>query len=157
LGSGKDEQFMKAALEEARKALEKEEVPIGAVLVANQQIIARGHNRSIILNDPSAHAEIIALRQGGKVLGNYRLTDTAVYVTVEPCIMCMGALVQARIKRLVFGARDPRAGAAGSVFDFSRDERLNHKIETAEGILEKECRTLIQSFFSSKRQKLSER
>ena len=146
-----DELFMKAALEEAGKALENEEVPVGAVLVRGGEIISNGHNSSVMLHDPSAHAEIIALRQGGRALGNYRLADTELYVTVEPCIMCMGALLNARIKTLIFGAHDQRAGAAGSVFDFTCDERLNHKLEVRAGVLEAECRNLIQLFFREKR------
>jgi tRNA(adenine34) deaminase len=142
---------MKAALEEAGKALQKEEVPVGAVLVKQGQIISNGHNSSIMLNDPSAHAEIIALRQGGKLLGNYRLADTELYVTVEPCIMCMGALLHARVKTLIFGAHDQRAGAAGSVCDFTCDDRLNHKLEVRAGVLEAECRNLMQLFFRKKR------
>ena len=146
-----DELFMKAALEEAGKGLENEEVPVGAVLVRGGEIISNGHNSSVMLHDPSAHAEIIALRQGGRALGNYRLADTELYVTVEPCIMCMGALLNARIKTLIFGAHDQRAGAAGSVFDFTCDERLNHKLEVRAGVLEAECRNLIQLFFREKR------
>jgi tRNA(adenine34) deaminase len=147
----KDELFMKSAIEEAKKALRKKEVPIGAVLVKDGKIIARGHNSSITLSDPSGHAEIITLRRGGKSLGNYRLTETDIYVTVEPCIMCMGALLHARVKRLIFGAYDYRAGAAGSLLDISSDERLNHKIEVTPFVLEVECRTLMQGFFRSKR------
>lgn len=142
---------MKAALEEAEKALALGEVPVGAVFVKGEKIIARGHNSSIALHDASAHAEMIALRQAGQALGNYRLTDTELYVTLEPCIMCMGALVHGRVKRILFGARDPKAGAAGSVFDFSCDARLNHCIEVKEGILEEQCRSLLQDFFRSKR------
>ena len=151
LQHSQDELFMKAALEEAGKALQKDEVPVGAVLVKQGEIISNGHNSSIMLNDPSAHAEIIALRQAGKLLGNYRLADTELYVTVEPCIMCMGALLHARVKRLIFGAHDQRAGAAGSVFDFTCDDRLNHKLEVRAGVLEAECRNLMQLFFRKKR------
>lgn len=142
---------MKAALEEAKKALSDGEVPIGAVLVRDGAIIARGYNSPILLQDPTAHAEVITLRRGGRVLGNYRLTDTELYVTLEPCIMCMGALLHARIKRLVFGTRDPRAGAAGSVVDFSCHESMNHRIKVTGGILEEECRNLLQRFFKTKR------
>jgi tRNA(adenine34) deaminase len=147
----KDELFMKAALGEADKALKKGEVPIGAVLVKNGEIIARGHNSPITFNDPTAHAEIMALRQGGAVLENYRLTGSDLYVTVEPCIMCIGAMTHARIKRLIFGAYDHRVGAAGTVFDYTRDENLNHSIEVTSEVLEPQCRNLIQSFFKLKR------
>ena len=149
--SSRDEAFMRAALAEARKALEQGEVPAGAVLVRGDEVIARGHNSPISRNDPSAHAEIMALREGGRTQGNYRLSGTEMYVTLEPCIMCMGALVHARVERLIFGAYDPRTGAAGSVFDFSEDERLNHRIEVRAGVLEPECRELLQDFFKSKR------
>ncbi|MEI6125269.1 MAG: tRNA adenosine(34) deaminase TadA [Pseudomonadota bacterium] len=149
--SGNKEVFMKAALQEAKKALALGEVPVGAVLVKGDEIIARGHNSSIALHDASAHAEMIALRQAGQSLRNYRLADTDLYVTLEPCIMCMGALVHGRVKRIFFGARDPKAGAAGSVFDFSCEERLNHSIEVSAGLLEEQCRSLLQNFFRSKR------
>ncbi len=149
--SCKEKLFMKAAIEEAEKAFAENEVPVGAVLVSQDEIIARGHNSSIMLNDPTAHAEIIALRLGGKALDNYRLTGAEIYVTIEPCIMCMGALLHARLKKLVFGAYDHKAGAAGSVYDLSCDERLNHRIEITPLVLEVECKQLIQDFFKSKR------
>jgi tRNA(adenine34) deaminase len=142
---------MKAALEEAQKALADDEVPIGAVLVHGGDIIARGHNSPILLHDPTAHAEVITLRNGGRALGNYRLTDTELYVTLEPCIMCMGALLHARVKRLVFGTRDPKAGAAGSVVDFACHESMNHRIAVTGGVLEEECRNLLYCFFKTKR------
>jgi len=142
---------MKAALDEAKKALKKGEIPIGAVLVKSDEIIARGHNSSITLNDSTAHAEIMALRRGGKVLGNYRLAGADLYVTVEPCVMCLGALIHARIKRLIFGAYDYRAGAAGSVFDFTRDKNLNHSLEVTAEVMESQCRALIRNFFKTKR------
>ena len=151
MDSSKDKQFMTAALVEAKTALEKGEVPVGAVLVTEGVIIASGYNSSIMLNDPTAHAEMIALRQGGKNLENYRFLNAELYVTVEPCIMCMGAMLHARIKRLVFGAYDQRVGAAGSIFDLSCDKRLNHKIEVRSGVLEQECRDIIQNFFRDKR------
>jgi len=146
-----DELFMAAALEEAEKALALGEVPVGAVVVKDRTIIARGCNSSITRNDPSAHAEIMALRLAGAAAGNYRLTGTELYVTIEPCIMCMGALMHARVRRLVYGAADPRAGAAGSVFDFSRDARLNHAVQVASGVLEEPCRRLMQDFFKGRR------
>jgi tRNA(adenine34) deaminase len=121
------------------------------VVVYNDTLIGRGHNASISLNDPTAHAEIQALRQAAQHLGNYRLVGATVYVTVEPCLMCMGALLQARIKRLVFGCCDAKAGAAGSLYDVSHDPRLNHQIEVRAGVRDEESRTFLQDFFQRKR------
>ena len=149
----KDEYFMKAALKAAKKAWENGEVPVGAVLVKDDEIISTGKNSPITLNDPTAHAEIIALREGGEKLKNYRLIDTILYVTIEPCTMCMGAIMHARVKKLVFGTFDPRAGAAGSLFDFTIENKFNHNVEVKSGILESECRELIQDFFKQKRSK----
>lgn len=149
----KDKYFMKVALKAAKKAWENGEVPVGAVLVKNGEIISTGQNSPITSNDPTAHAEIIALREGGEKLKNYRLIDTTLYVTIEPCTMCMGAIIHARIKKLVFGAFDPRAGAAGSLFDFTVENKFNHKVEVNSGILESECRELVQDFFKQKRSK----
>ena len=149
----KDKHFMKAALKAAKKARENGEVPVGAVLVKDDQIISTGQNSPITLNDPTAHAEIIALREGGEKLKNYRLIDTILYVTIEPCTMCMGAIMHARVKKLVFGTFDPRAGAAGSLFDFTIENKFNHNVEVKSGILESECRELIQDFFKQKRNK----
>jgi tRNA(adenine34) deaminase len=149
--ASQDETFMRAALVEARKAYEQQEVPVGAVVVVGNEIIARGHNCPLTQNDPTAHAEMKALRHAGAVMGNYRLTESVLYVTMEPCVMCLGAMVHARIKRLVFGARDPKAGAAGSAFDLTRDSRLNHGIEVFSGILEEPCREIIQEFFRLRR------
>ena len=149
----KDKHFMKAALKAAKKARENGEVPVGAVLVKDDQIISTGQNSPITLNDPTAHAEIIALREGGEKLKNYRLIDTILYVTIEPCTMCMGAIMHARVKKLVFGTFDPRAGAAGSLFDFTIENKFNHNVEVKSGILESECRELIQDFFKQKRSK----
>ena len=149
----KDKYFMKAALEAAKIAWKNGEVPVGAVLVKDSKIISAGHNCPITGNDPTAHAEIIALREGGKKLKNYRLIDTTLYVTIEPCIMCMGAIIHARVKKLVFGTFDPRAGAAGSLFDFTIENKFNHNVEVKSGILESECRELIQDFFKQKRSK----
>lgn len=146
-----DELFMRAALEQAREALNRGEVPIGAVLVKDGAIICRAHNSPIMLRDPSAHAEMLALRSAGQRLNNYRLVDTELYVTLEPCVMCMGALVHARVKRLIFGAADPKAGAAGSVFNFARHEKLNHVIEVTPGVLAEECGELLQNFFKERR------
>ena len=149
----KDKHFMKAALKAAKKARENGEVPVGAVLVKDDQIISTGQNSPITSNDPTAHAEIIALREGGEKLKNYRLIDTILYVTIEPCTMCMGAIMHARVKKLVFGTFDPRAGAAGSLFDFTIENKFNHNVEVKSGILESECRELIQDFFKQKRSK----
>jgi len=147
----KDKYFMKAALKVAKKAWENGEVPVGAVLVMDDEIISTGQNSPISSNDPTAHAEIIALREGGEKLKNYRLIDTTLYVTIEPCTMCMGAIIHARIRKLVFGTFDPRAGAAGSLFDFTKENKFNHNVEVKSGILESECRELIQDFFKQKR------
>ena len=142
---------MRAALAEAEAAAESGEVPVGAVVVAGGEIIARGHNRSETDNDPSAHAEIVALREAARRTGNYRLTDATLYVTLEPCAMCMGALVQARIERLVFGAYDPKAGAAGSAIDLSDSPSFNHRFEINGGVLAEECGSVLKAFFESRR------
>jgi tRNA(adenine34) deaminase len=145
-------EMMKAALIEAERARKKGEVPIGAVLVAeNHQVLAAKHNRTITLNDPTAHAEILALRSAAAQIANYRLLNTTLYVTVEPCPMCMGAAIHARVSRIVFGTRDPKWGAAGSLYDFSNDLRFNHQPKVIEGICEDECRALMQNFFREKR------
>jgi tRNA(adenine34) deaminase len=147
-----DRDFMRQALIEARRAADEDEVPVGAVLVAQDgAVLARAHNQTIAQSDPTAHAEIIALRQGCRVVGNYRLMKAILYVTVEPCIMCLGALLQARIARIVFGARDPKWGGAGSLYNLADDARLNHTIAVEGGLLEEECRVLMQDFFRSKR------
>ena len=142
---------MRAALAEAEAAAESGEVPVGAVVVAGGQIIARGHNRSERDNDPSAHAEIVSLREAARRTGNFRLTDATLYVTLEPCAMCMGALVQARIERLVFGAYDPKAGAAGSAIDLSDSPSFNHRFEINGGVLAEECGLVLKAFFESRR------
>lgn len=143
---------MDLALKEAIVAWDEGEVPVGAVLVdADHKIVATGHNRTIGLCDPTAHAEIETLRRAARQMGNYRLLSTTLYVTVEPCVMCMGAIVHARVARLVFGAHDPKWGAAGSLYDFARDSRLNHRPEIVAGVLADECRKLIQGFFKRKR------
>ncbi len=140
------------ALEEARQAAEEQEVPVGAVLVAEDgDILARTHNRTIGDNDPTAHAEILAIRQAAVRLQNYRLLNTSLYVTVEPCLMCMGAIIHARIQRVFFGTRDPKWGAAGSLYNLGEDRRLNHHPEIMEGLLLDECRNLIQGFFRARR------
>jgi tRNA(adenine34) deaminase len=146
------DRLMEEALSEAKKALEKGEVPVGAVLAGpDGQVLARGYNQPISLNDPTAHAEIIALRGAGALCSNYRLTDTTMVVTIEPCIMCMGAAINARVTRLVFGAFDPKAGAAGSIYNLAEGARLNHRIEVVSGIREQECREMLQAFFRSRR------
>jgi tRNA(adenine34) deaminase len=142
---------MRAALAEAEAAASEGEVPVGTIVVAGGEIIARGHNRSETDNDPSAHAEIVALREAARKTGNYRLTDATLYVTLEPCAMCMGALVQARIERLVFGAYDPKAGAAGSAIDLSDSPSFNHRFEINGGVLAEECGAVLRAFFESKR------
>lgn len=146
-------QLMHQALEEAKKGFSEGEVPVGAVLAASDgEIVARAHNQPIALNDPSAHAEILAMRKAGLAFKNYRLTGTILVVTIEPCLMCMGAALNGRIAQLVFGATDPKAGAAGSVYNLAGDERLNHKIEVIPNILEQECRALMQDFFKARRE-----
>jgi tRNA(adenine34) deaminase len=142
---------MRAAIEQARTALAQNEVPVGAVVVKDGEIISRAFNSPLMLQDPTAHAEILALRNAGQRLNNYRLIDAEIYVTIEPCIMCMGALIHARIKRLIFGTHDLKAGAAGSVFDLTHHARLNHTIAVTSGVLERECRELIRNFFRERR------
>jgi tRNA(adenine34) deaminase len=146
-----DVTFMNAALAEAQIAEALNEIPVGAVVVAGGEIIARGHNRSITDHDPSGHAEIVALRAAGAATGNYRLVDATLYVTLEPCAMCVGALIQARIRRLVFGAYDEKAGAAGSVLDLAGERKLNHRFEVNGGLLQEACGALLTAFFSGKR------
>jgi len=144
--------FMKLALNQAKKAGQKSEVPIGAILVSESgEILSSSHNQTISLADPTAHAEIITLRKAAQKISNYRLLSTTLYVTIEPCIMCMGAIVHARVSRVVFGAHDPKWGAAGSLYNFAHDTRLNHRPELISGICEHECRTLIRDFFREKR------
>ena len=142
--------FMKEALKCAKTAQEKDEVPIGAVVVKNNKIISRGYNKSITLKDSTAHAEIVAIRKACKKLNNYRLNDCSIYVTIEPCSMCMGALILARIKNLYFGAKDIKSGACGSALDISKI-KLNHKINVYGGLLEQDCARIIKEFFKNKR------
>jgi len=144
---------MGVALTEAGWARNLDEVPIGAVVVLDKLIIGSGHNQPIRLNDPTAHAEILALRQAAKRIGNYRLTDATLYVTIEPCAMCAGAIVHARIKRLVYGATEDRAGAINSVFQICTNSSLNHRVEVTSGVSEEECRKLMQAFFRSRRKR----
>jgi len=146
-----DIEFMQRALDAARGARDAGEVPVGAVLVRAGQVIATGANRPISGCDPTAHAEIEALRAGAKALGSYRLNDTDLYVTLEPCLMCAAAIVHARVRRLVFGAWDPRAGAAGSLIDAFALPRLNHRVDVFGGVLQQECAALLTGFFESRR------
>jgi tRNA(adenine34) deaminase len=142
------------ALDQARLAAESGEVPVGAVLVdENYHVVAAGHNQTITANDPTAHAEIVVIRIASRKISNYRLSSGTLYVTLEPCVMCMGALLHARVARIVFGAPDPKWGALGSLYDFSTDLRFNHHPEIIGGVCEVECRDIIQSFFKEKRQK----
>ena len=146
-----DIDFMRLALERAAVARSAGEVPVGAVLVSGERVIASGANRPIESNDPTAHAEIEALRSAGRSLGSYRLTDTTLYVTLEPCPMCAMAIVHARVRRLVFGAWDPRAGAAGSVIDIFTLPGLNHRVDVFGGVLMEECAGLLKDFFGERR------
>ena len=146
-----DTKYMDLALAEAGKAEAAGEVPVGAVIVVNDTLVATGVNQPISTNDPTAHAEIIALRKAGQSLQNYRLTGATVYCTVEPCMMCAGAMIHARIARLVFGTPDPRAGCAGSIYNVLTDPRLNHRIDVVSGIRETECAELLRAFFARRR------
>ena len=147
----RDERFMREALEEARRAEAEGEVPIGAIVVLGEEIIGRGRNRNVNDNDPTAHAEVVALRQAARLLANYRLTGCALYATVEPCAMCAGAAVLARIERLVYGCDDPKGGGVRSLFRITDDERLNHQMAITSGVLGQECGSLVQGFFQKKR------
>ena len=146
-----DEYWMQQALELAHKAEQQDEVPVGAVIVKDNQIIATGWNQPIQNSDPSAHAELTAMRKAGHALNNYRLIDTTLYVTLEPCSMCVGAMVHARVNRLVFGAYDMRTGAAGSAINLIGDSFHNHKVEVQGGVMEEECKSILQSFFRRRR------
>lgn len=143
---------MQQALAEARESAASGEVPIGAVLVHEGKILARGGNRTIRDCDPTAHAEIVALREAARVIGNYRLADTTLYVTIEPCSMCAGAMIQARVPRLVYGAAEPRGGAVQSCFQALSHPDLNHRVEVTSGVLASDCSDVIQSFFAERRQ-----
>jgi tRNA(adenine34) deaminase len=147
----RDEYFMRLALREARRALEHDDVPIGAVAVRAGEVIGAGHNEREVRQDPTAHAELIALREAAHAVGGWRVLETVLYVTLEPCAMCAGAIVLARIPRVVFGAADPKAGAAGSVLDVLDEERLNHRPEVAGGLLAGECGALLKEFFTARR------
>jgi tRNA(adenine34) deaminase len=147
----KDIELMQEALREAEIAYSHQEVPIGAVVVYQNKIIARAHNRKEELQNPTAHAEILALQEAARYLGSWHLEDIDLYVTLEPCPMCAYAMLQARIKRLIFGTSDPKAGAAGSVINMVQDKRFNHQIEVVSGVLEKECSLILQRFFQERR------
>jgi tRNA(adenine34) deaminase len=145
-------EFMKLAINEAKKAGQKAEVPVGAVLVAESgDILSISHNQVITLADPTAHAEILVLREAAQKVLNYRLLGTTLYVTIEPCIMCMGVIIHARVARVVFGANDLKWGASGSLYNFAEDVRLNHRPEIIQGVCQDECREMMQEFFRSKR------
>lgn len=146
-----DFHFMSRALAQARLAEAAGEVPVGAVIVKDGRIIAEGWNQPIALHDPSAHAEMLVMRAAARTLGNYRLLDTTLYVTLEPCAMCAGAMVHARVKRLVYAAADPRAGAAGTIFNITRHPALNHQVEVIGGVLADECATALRHFFQARR------
>ena len=150
-----DEFFLRAAIAEAIRAQAAGEVPVGAVLVRDNQILATGANRVIRDSDPTAHAEIVVLRAAGRVLANYRLLDCTLYVTLEPCAMCASAILHARLRRLVYAASDPKAGACGSVLEVLNHPRLNHRVEVTSGLLADECSTLLTSFFRARRTALA--
>lgn len=150
--SGNDAGWMEQALEQARLAGAAGEVPVGALVIKDGEIVGLGHNRNLLDRDPTAHAEIVALRQAAARIGNHRLGDCTVYATIEPCSMCAGALIHARISRLVFGASDPKAGAAGSVLQVLNHPSLNHKMDVTAGVLAEKCSDILQEFFRRKRQ-----
>jgi tRNA(adenine34) deaminase len=147
----RDDYFMRIAVREAERALEHDDVPIGAVLVRDGELVAGAHNERELRQDPTAHAEIIALREAARALGSWRLLDTVLYVTLEPCAMCAGAIVLGRVPRVVYGASDPKAGACGSVLDVLGEARLNHRPDVAGGLLALECGELLSEFFASRR------
>ena len=146
-----DENFIRLALEEASLAFAEGEVPVGAVITIGEEILAQSHNRSISMNDPIAHAEILAIRQAAEKIGNYRLVGASLYVTLEPCIMCSGAIIQARIGRVVYGADDPKTGGVVSLYNLLNDRRLNHTVTVSGGIKKKECAEILSRFFREKR------
>ena len=148
----RDNQFMQTALKMAQKAFHEKEVPVGAVLVKEGEILATGYNQREGLQDPTAHAELLAIRDAAKVLDSWRLTDTTLYVTLEPCAMCAGAIIQSRIARVVFGTWDPKAGACGSICDLTAETRFNHRVAVQSGILRENCRNLLQQFFQQIRE-----
>jgi tRNA(adenine34) deaminase len=148
---GRDEHFMRLALREAERAAEHDDVPIGAVVVRDGEVLAAAGNERELRGDPTAHAELLALREASKKLGGWRIPDSVLYVTLEPCVMCAGAIVLARVPRVVFGARDPKAGAAGSVLDVLDEERLNHRPRVESGLLADRSAALLEDFFRSRR------
>ena len=150
-----DEEWMQYALQLAKKSEERDEVQVGAIIVYKNKIIGEGWNQPISSNNPTAHAEIMALQDAGEKIGNYRLLDSTMYVTLEPCVMCAGAMVHARIAKLVYAVDDQKTGACGSVFNMIQAEELNHNTEIKKGVLEKECQALIKNFFKEKRLKKS--
>jgi len=149
----RDETFLRRALHEAARGAEEGEVPVGAVVVQDGCVVARAHNRPIHLHDPSAHAEILALRRAARKLGNYRLTGCTLYVTIEPCAMCAGAIVHARVRRVVYGATDPKAGANGSALTVLNHPKLNHQVEAVAGVLAEDCAAIVRDFFRGRRHK----
>lgn len=146
-----DAKWMQRAFELAQEAKSQDEVPVGAVIVFEEQIIGEGWNQPISTNDPTAHAEIVALRDAGNNIGNYRLSDATMYVTLEPCSMCASAIVHARLTKLVYAVEEPKAGACGSVFNLLQTKELNHQVKIEKGVMEEDCRSLIQTFFKEKR------
>lgn len=146
-----DEEYMRMALCEARAAYEEDEVPIGAVVIRNGEVVSKAHNLRETINDPTAHAEIVAIREASRILGTWRLTDCELYVTIEPCPMCAGAIVQSRIRRLIYGAQDPKAGACGTIMNIVQNQFLNHRVEVMAGILEDECSAIMKEYFKNKR------
>ncbi len=151
-----DRHWMREAIQEAEKAAQIGEVPIGAIIVRDGTVVGRGHNLRETSKDPTAHAEILALREASRTLGGWRLINTTMYVTLEPCPMCAGALVQARVKRLVFGARDPKAGCVGTLMNLVDFPAFNHRLQVTEGVMEEECALLLKQFFQSLRRKKTE-
>ncbi len=152
-GNNQDQLWMKEALKEAKKAFQNLEVPVGAVIVHQNKVIGRGHNQVESLNDPTAHAEILAIGAASNYLNSWRLSDASIYVTIEPCIMCAGAIVLTRIHKLFFGAFDPKKGGCGSLYNLLQDKRLNHQVEIVTNVLEKDCTGLLNQFFTEIRQK----
>ena len=146
-----DEKFILLALEEAELAFSEDEVPVGAVITRGEEILAKSHNRLVSMNDPSAHAEILAIRRAAERTGNYRLTGTSLYVTLEPCIMCAGAIIQARVERVVFGADDPKTGGIVSLYNILNDKRLNHNVAIRGGVRKEACAEIMSRFFRQKR------
>ncbi len=149
--SGPHEQYMRLALQEAQAAMDEDEVPVGAIVVQHGRVIASAHNQREQLHDPTAHAEMIAITQAAESLGSWRLTDCVLYVTLEPCPMCAGAIVQARVPRVVYGAQDPKAGAATSLYNILQDDRLNHSADVTGGVLGTECGEILTRFFAQQR------